>query len=319
MIEVEDVWTEKYRPLKLDEVVGQDEITKRLKENVKSRNLQHMLFTGRPGVGKTASAIALSMELFGDKWAGNFMELNASDERGIDVIRGKVKDYVETQSLGGFEFRILLLDEADSMTNDAQHALRRIMERYSKVCKFILSCNYSSKIIEAIQSRCSIYRFKGISKDAMIERLLYICEKENLKITEDALDAIMYIAEGDMRKAINSLQTASLLGKEINIEMVYKAYGLVRSEDITNLIKYALSGEFAKVLDLLDYLVIEEGFSGLDICKQMVKEVMNMNIDDKRKIIIIDRVGECDFRINDGANEIIQMKALLANICLIGK
>ena len=160
----EEIWIEKYRPEKLDDIVGQDEIIRRLKSYVKTRNLPHLLFSGPPGVGKTAASISIVKEIFGDTWRNNFIELNASDERGIDIIRHKVKDFARMAPLGEADFKVIFLDEADALTNDAQSALRRTMERYSATTRFILSCNYSSKIIEPIQSRCAVYRFKPLSR-----------------------------------------------------------------------------------------------------------------------------------------------------------
>ncbi|MEM2726812.1 MAG: replication factor C small subunit, partial [Archaeoglobaceae archaeon] len=197
-----EIWVEKYRPKTLDEVVGQEEIIKRLKGYVERKNIPHMLFSGPPGTGKTATAIALTRDLFGEIWRDNFIEMNASDERGIDVVRHKIKEFARTAPIGGAPFKIIFLDEADALTADAQAALRRTMEMFSKSCRFILSCNYVSRIIEPIQSRCAVFRFKAVSKEAMKKRILEICQKEGVKITEDGIEAILYISGGDFRRAI---------------------------------------------------------------------------------------------------------------------
>ena len=173
----EEIWIEKYRPERLDDIVGQDEIIRRLKSYVKTRNLPHLLFSGPPGVGKTAASISIVKEIFGDSWRNNFIELNASDERGIDIIRHKVKDFARMAPLGEADFKVIFLDEADALTNDAQSALRRTMERYSATTRFILSCNYSSKIIEPIQSRCAVYRFKPLSAQAVTKRIKFIADR----------------------------------------------------------------------------------------------------------------------------------------------
>ena len=211
MEEDHTIWIEKYRPQKLTDIVGQDEIVERLLSYVKSGNLPHLLFTGSAGVGKTTAAVTLAREFFLDSWQMNFRELNASDERGIDVVRNQIKQFARTTPLGMASFKILFLDEADALTTDAQAALRRTMETYARTCRFILSCNYSSKIIDPIQSRCAIYRFKPLAADAVKEEARRIAGREGLSITKEAMDAIVYIAQGDMRKAINALQGAAII------------------------------------------------------------------------------------------------------------
>ncbi|MBU4255733.1 MAG: replication factor C small subunit, partial [Candidatus Thermoplasmatota archaeon] len=204
-----DVWIEKYRPKKLDEVAGQDNVVERLKAYVKTHSLPHLLFAGPAGTGKTSCAIALAKEMFGDVWKQNFHEMNASDERGINVVRTKIKDFARTASIGEVGFKIIFLDEADALTPEAQAALRRTMEKFTKTCRFIMSVNYSSKIIEPIQSRCAVFRFRPLKQEDIKKYLAFIAKNEGLKITDDGSDAIVYVASGDMRKAVSSLQVAA--------------------------------------------------------------------------------------------------------------
>ncbi len=315
----EEIWIEKYRPERLDDIVGQDEIIKRLKSYVKTRNLPHLLFSGPPGVGKTAAAISIVKEIFGDAWRNNFIELNASDERGIDIIRHKVKDFARMAPLGEADFKVIFLDEADALTNDAQSALRRTMERYSATTRFILSCNYSSKIIEPIQSRCAVYRFKPLSKEAVAKRIKYIAGEEGLAMTDGGMQAIEYVAGGDMRKAINALQAAALIGDKVDEETIYQITATAKPEEIRAFISKALSGDFAGARSMLDDLLLTKGLSGEDVIVQMHRAMLDMDLPDKKKVKLIDRIGEIDFRMTEGANERIQLEALLAYFALDGE
>ncbi|MBD3387548.1 MAG: replication factor C small subunit [Candidatus Altiarchaeales archaeon] len=307
-------WTEKYRPRKLCEMVGQDAVIDRLEAYVKAESMPHLLFAGPAGVGKTTAAICIANELFGDI-THDFLELNASDERGIDVVRSKIKDFARTKPLSG-DFKIIFLDESDSLTSDAQNALRRTMEQYTGSCRFILSCNYSSKIIEPIQSRCAVFRFTRIQKEAVKEYLEKIMKEENAEYDESGLEAILYVSEGDMRRAVNILQSAAALGK-VDEENVYAITTRARPEDIKDLLNLALSGKFIDARNLLDRLMLNVGLSGEDILLQMNREAMNIDADDKVKVRVIDLVGEANFTLVEGANERIQLEALLARLAML--
>ncbi|MFH1055334.1 MAG: replication factor C small subunit [Candidatus Altiarchaeota archaeon] len=307
-------WTEKYRPKRLSEIAGQEGIVGRLEAYVKAKSMPHLMFAGPAGVGKTTAAMCIARELFGDI-SHDFLELNASDERGIDVVRNKIKDFARTKPLMG-EYKIIFLDESDSLTSDAQNALRRTMEQYTATCRFILSCNYSSKIIEPIQSRCAVFRFTRLTKESVKKYLEKILKHENIKHDQNGLEAIVYVSEGDMRKAINILQSAAALGA-VNEENVYAITTRARPEDIKTILKLALDGKFLDARNLLDKLMLNVGLSGEDILLQMNREAMNLDADDKVKVRIIDLVGEANFTLVEGANERIQLEALLARLALL--
>ncbi|MBP2132245.1 replication factor C small subunit [Methanomicrobium sp. W14] len=307
------IWIEKYRPKTLDDIVGQKEIVERLKNYVASKSLPHLLFTGSAGIGKTTSAVALAREFFGDDWQVNFRELNASDERGIDVVRNQIKQFARTAPMGGATFKILFLDEADALTNDAQSALRRTMENYAHTCRFILSCNYSSKIIDPIQSRCAIYRFRPLGRDAVTEEIKRICDNEGLKITEEAVSAIIYVAQGDMRKAINALQGAAIIRNEISEDMIYEITSTARPDEIVDLLQIILDGDFEASEHRLNELTIKRGIAPNELINQLYRALINDRTTDRAlKVDLIKNLGDTDFRISEGANQNIQMEALIA-------
>jgi replication factor C small subunit len=309
---MEEIWVEKYRPRTLDKIIGQKDIVDRLKAYVHTKNLPHLLFAGGAGTGKTTSAVALARELFGENWRQVFQELNASDERGIQVVRTKIKDFARTAPIGNTPFKIIFLDEADSLTPDAQSALRRTMESYSHTCRFVLSCNYSSRIIVPIQSRCAVFRFRPLRNEDVTKCLKGIADEENISITQDALNAIVYIAAGDMRKAINSLQVAAAMEKKIDAEAIYKTTAAAKPEDVRKLLTTAIEGDLLKARDHLDVLLINYGLSGEDILKQIHREIYELAIKDELKIQLVNQIGEVEFRLSEGSNDRIQLESLLA-------
>ncbi len=316
---MDDVWVEKYRPKKLSDVIGQKAIVERLQAYVRTRSMPHMLFAGPAGCGKTTSAIALAKELYGEQWRDNLIELNASDERGIDIVRGKIKDFARAASIGRENFKIIFLDEADSLTSDAQAALRRTMERYTQTCRFVLSCNYSSKIIEPIQSRCAVFRFRPLSEADVRIYLTRISSAEGLEFTEDGLTSVISLSGGDLRKATNILQVVATLGKRIDAETVFEATENIRPAEISEMLTIALKGNFTAARAKLDEMIVRHGLSGEDIVQAIHKAVIDLPVEEGTRIRLIDRVGETEFRMVSGSSDRIQLEALLAHFAVEGK
>ncbi len=314
------LWAEKYRPRSLDEIVNQEEIVKRLKKFVEEKNMPHLLFVGPPGTGKTTAAHALAHDLYGENYLQYMLELNASDERGIDTIRTKVKEFARSRTPPGVPFKIVLLDEADNMTADAQQALRRLMEMYTASTRFILIANFPSKIIEPIQSRCALFRFTPLKKEDVIARLKWICEQEKCKYTEEGLETIYEISEGDMRRAINVLQAAAAIGT-VTPDIVYKVVGLAHPREIREMIKLALDGQFQRARDQLRQLMINYGLSGVDVIKQIHREIFSqeLKLPEELRVMIADYAGEIQFRLVEGADDEIQLSAFLAWLTLLGQ
>lgn len=314
-----EVWTEKYRPKVFDEIIGQEDIVRTVKAMVESGNIPHMLFAGPAGVGKTTLALVVARALYGGNWRDNTLELNASDERGIDVIRHKVKDFARTKPIGGAPFKLVILDEADALTSEAQQALRRIMENFSSTCRFILICNYSSKIIDPIQSRTAVFRFRPLPKESVLERLKFIAESEGLKIDDKALEAIFDISEGDMRRAINTLQACAAVSKEITKDLVYTVSSVAKPEELKEILNKALAGDFLKAREMLADVMLKYGLSGEDVIKQIQRVVIGLDVDDETKVKMIDQIGEIEYRLTQGSDPFIQLDALLAQLAYIGK
>jgi len=313
------IWTEKYRPRTFKDVRGQDDIVKKLEAFVTQKNLPHLLFAGPAGVGKSTLALVIARTFFGENYRENFLELNSSDERGIDVVRNKVKDFARTKSMGGVPFKIIFLDECDALTKEAQQALRRTMENYTSTCRFILAANYSSKIIDPIQSRCAVFRFKNLDKKDIVELIDYIVSKEQLNITTEGKDALVVVAKGDCRRVANVLQSCAAVTKEITPEIVYSLASVARPTEVKEVLITALGGNFIKAREQLLDIMLRYGLSGVDALKQIFNQIWELDIDSRTKVALVDKCGETEFRIVEGSDEFLQLEALLAQFVLAGQ
>jgi replication factor C small subunit len=314
------MWTEKYRPQKLDEIVNQKDIIKGISNLIKGRDLPHMLFSGPAGVGKTTAALCIVKELFGESWQNNVLQLNASDERGIKMVREKVKEFTRWGSPTGEQevkelFKIIILDEADEMTSEAQTALRRMMEDGARTTRFIIICNYLSQIIEPIQSRCVVFRFTRPPKQDVLNHVEAIAKREGVKYDEKALVQIYDATGGDLRQSINIMQAAAGMGA-INSSNVVSAIGLSGRSKVGDIVKLAISGKFnearAKLLELTQVYGMSEG----DFMKYANQEAFDMKLEKPGEFAEI--MAEYDYRLASGAHPEIQMAALLARLGKLG-
>lgn len=320
------IWTEKYRPQTFKDIKGQKDIIEKVQAFVKTKNMPHLLFAGPAGVGKTTLALVIAKELYGEHWRENTLELNASDERGIDIVRVKVKDFARTKALGDVPFKLIYLDESDALTREAQQALRRTMENYTKTCRFIFSCNFSSKILDPIQSRCAIFRFKPIPKEEMEK---FLSEKllgaEGLAFpgnpqlsSRPVLDALYEASGGDMRRALNILQSCSVISKELTPELIYSMASVATPKEVRDVLQQAVRGDFSGARKQLLSTMLSYGVSGLDIIKQVQKEIWNLSLDDRKKMELVDKCGEVEFRMVEGSDEYLQLESFLAFVALVG-
>ncbi len=308
------IWTEKYRPTTFSEVKGQEHVVHKLEAFVKEQNMPHLLFAGPAGVGKTTLSLVMAKSFFGDSWKSNFLELNASDERGIDVVRVKVKDFARTKALGDVPFKIIYLDECDALTKEAQQALRRTMENYTSTCRFILSCNYSSKIIDPIQSRCAVFKFKPLEEEHLSSLIDHIVKEEELSLDEGAKEALFQASHGDARRVENILQSAATFSKTITSKDVYSIASLAKPQELDQIFAHCAQKDFLSARKKMLDIMLEYGLSGVDMVIQLQKEIWKTSFPSAIQLSFLKMCGEVEFRLIEGSDEFIQLEALLAHL-----
>ena len=306
------IWTEKYRPQTFNDLKGQEEVVKRVKALVEQKNIPHMLFSGPAGIGKTTLALIIVKQLYGKDWKQNFLELNASDARGIDTIRNDVKDFAKTKSISEISYKIIFLDECDALTKEAQQALRRTMETYSESCRFILSCNFPSKIIDPIKSRCAAFKFRPLTNENIRLIIEEISKKENLKLDENTIDLLYEYTGGDVRQLQNIIQSTSAHTKEISKETLSAFINSIESKDIEEIITLAINKKFIESRKKLLDTMLNNGIAGIEIIKQIQREVLKLSISDEKKLEIVEKCGEIEFRLVEGSDDYVQLESLLA-------
>ncbi|KAG4303915.1 hypothetical protein PORY_002659 [Pneumocystis oryctolagi] len=308
-------WVEKYRPATLDDIVGNTETIERLKVISVNGNMPHIMISGMPGIGKTTSVMCLARQMLGDAFKEAVLELNASDERGIDVVRNRIKGFSQKKvNLPPGKHKIVILDEADSMTPGAQQALRRIMEIYSNTTRFAFICNQSNKIIEPIQSRCAILRYSKLNDQQILQRLLEICKFENIKYSDDGLSALIFSSEGDMRQAINNLQSTVMGFGFVKGENVFKVVDQPSPGAIKSIVHSCGKGDIQTAIETLKDL-LNMGYSALDIITTFFKVVKMMDeLPEYTRLEYIKEIGATHMIILEGVQTPLQLYGLLARL-----
>lgn len=310
-------WVEKYRPHKIKDIVGNQDAVSRLQVIAQDGNMPNLIFAGPPGTGKTTSILALAHELLGSSYKEAVLELNASDDRGIDVVRNKIKMFAQKKvTLPPGRHKIILLDEADSMTAGAQQALRRTMEIYSSTTRFALACNMSSKIIEPIQSRCAIVRFTRLSDQEILDRLMRVATAEQVPYVTEGLEAVVFTADGDMRQGLNNLQATHSGFGFVNRDNVFKVCDQPHPLVITNIVRQCLGGNIDAAYEGMKQLY-DLGYAASDIITTLFRIVKNYDMPEFLKLEFIREIGFAHIRISDGVGSLLQLTGLLAKLCII--
>lgn len=306
-------WVEKYRPKQLDDLISHQDIISTIRKFIHENRLPHLLFYGPPGTGKTSTILACAKELYTPQQFNSMvLELNASDDRGINVVRNQIMSFASTRSIFKSGFKLIILDEADAMTNDAQNALRRVIEKFTENVRFCLICNYMSKIIPAIQSRCTRFRFGPLKSDQILPRMNYVIEEERLKVTEDGRQALLSLAHGDMRRVINILQSTSMAFDEVNEENVYTCVGHPLKSDIANIISWMLNEDLTSAYSKIRDLQTFKGLALQDILTEIHLYVHKIEFPPNVRIFLLEKMADVECRLSAGCSEKLQLGSLVA-------
>ena len=307
------IWIEKYRPDNFDDIVGQDKNISMINKMIDGGSFPHLLLHGKSGTGKTSTIMNIANKLYGKNKAFMMIKLDASDDRGINTVREEIKGFAEKMTPFNNGIKLIILDEADSMTFDAQFALRRIIEKYSDDTRFCIICNYMNKIISPIKSRCVNLRFYPIEKNIIVERLKYICKCENLKYEPNSLESIAIIANGDLRKAINILQSLSMMGKKINIQSCYNSAGIPSPKIIKELYSILInkSINFEECYNYIYKNIIQEGYTLSFLIQELNKIIIEDDINNYTDRYIIE-LSELEYNVSQSIFNDMYMVGLIA-------
>lgn len=313
-------WVEKFRPRTLDDVVGNRNAVERMKIIAVQGNIPNLILTGPPGIGKTTSLLCLCRQLLGDQVKDAVIELNASDERGIDVVRQDIKAFAKRHvNLPQGRHKIILLDEADQMTKEAQQAMRRIMEKYSNTTRFVFACNQSDKVIDPLQSRCAIVRFTRVEEGEIATRLVQICKEENIEFTKDGIDTLAVLADGDMRTAVNGLQATAIRYKLVSQEYVQKTVDAPNPAAIAEIFRSLKTDNFRIALGCMNELQ-QRGHSSSEIIQSLFRTARrDAEFSEKQKLLVLKEIGLCQMSMAQGLTSPLQLDGLLARLYKIIK
>ncbi|EQC40585.1 replication factor C subunit 3/5 [Saprolegnia diclina VS20] len=305
-------WVEKYRPSSLSDLIAHADIVATLNRLIDSQKMPHLLFYGPPGTGKTSMMLAAARRLYGNNYQSMVLELNASDDRGINVVRDQIKEFAGTKKLFSDGIKLIILDEADAMTNDAQFALRRVIEKYTKNARFCLICNYVSKIIPALQSRCTRFRFSPLEEHQVRDRVEHIAKLENVAMTQDGFQAVLRLGGGDMRRILNILQATSMAHDEVNEANVYLCTGNPLPADMTALCNWLWTAPFEESVKQCMAMQLQKGYATTDILQHVYQNTNELELPPAARMYVYDQLAHLEHRLCSGTSESLQLISLVA-------